>query len=94
KDLPPELKKKIQDFFVNYGKGADAAREKQALATLTYQGFRVSTDAQLVPIRQIELAKEKAKIESDSTLAAADKEKKLVDVSRRLAELDRASSTQ
>ncbi|ABF07660.1 phosphonate transport system substrate-binding protein [Cupriavidus metallidurans] len=94
KDLPPELKKKIQDFFVNYGKGADAAREKQALATLTYQGFRVSTDAQLVPIRQIELAKEKAKIESDSTLAAADKEKKLADVSRRLAELDRASSTQ
>ncbi|AVA32902.1 phosphonate ABC transporter substrate-binding protein [Cupriavidus metallidurans] len=93
KDLPPELKKKIQDFFVNYGKGADAAREKQALATLTYQGFRVSTDAQLVPIRQIELAKEKAKIESDSTLAAADKEKKLADVSRRLAELDRASST-
>jgi phosphonate transport system substrate-binding protein len=94
KDLPPELKKKIQDFFVNYGKGADAAREKQALATLTYQGFRVSTDAQLVPIRQIELAKEKAKIESDSTLAAADKEKKLADVSRRLAELDRTSSTQ
>ena len=94
KDLPPELKKKIQDFFVNYGKGADAAREKQALATLTYQGFRVSTDAQLVPIRQIELAKEKAKIESDITLAAADKEKKLADVSRRLAELDRASSTQ
>jgi len=94
KDLPPELKKKIQNFFVNYGKGADAAREKQALATLTYQGFRVSSDAQLVPIRQIELAKEKAKIESDTTLAAADKEKKLADVSRRLAELDRPTSAQ
>jgi len=94
KDLPPELKKKIQNFFVNYGKGADAAREKQALATLTYQGFRASSDAQLVPIRQIELAKEKAKIESDSTLAAADKEKKLADVSRRLAELDRTTSAQ
>jgi len=94
KDLPPELKKKIQAFFVNYGKGADAAREKQALATLTYQGFRASSDAQLVPIRQIELAKEKAKIESDTTLAAADKEKKLADVSRRLAELDHATSAQ
>ena len=94
KDLSPEMKKKIQTFFVNYGKGTDAAREKQTLAALTYQGFRVSSDAQLVPIRQIELAKEKAKIESDSTLAAADKEKKLADVSRRLAELDRAVSTQ
>ncbi|MBO4123235.1 phosphonate ABC transporter substrate-binding protein [Cupriavidus gilardii] len=94
KDLPAEMKKKIQTFFVNYGKGADAAREKQVLATLTYQGFRPSTDAQLVPIRQIELAKEKARIETDGTLAAADKEKRLADVSRRLAELDKAVSTQ
>lgn len=94
KDLPADLKKKIQTFFVNYGKGADAAREKQVLATLTYQGFRPSSDAQLVPIRQIELAKEKAHIESDGTLGAADKEKRLADVSRRLAELDKAVSAQ
>ncbi|ALD93069.1 phosphonate ABC transporter substrate-binding protein [Cupriavidus gilardii] len=94
KDLPADLKKKIQTFFVNYGKGADAAREKQVLATLTYQGFRPSSDAQLVPIRQIELAKEKARIESDGTLGAADKEKRLADVSRRLAELDKAVSAQ
>lgn len=94
KDLSPELKKKIQDFFVNYGKGADAAREKQVLAALTYQGFRTSSDAQLLPIRQIELAKQKAKIETDTTLAAADKEKQLADVSRRLAEIDKAISTQ
>lgn len=94
KDLSPEMKEKIKTFFVNYGKGADAAREKQILATLTYQGFRPSTDAQLVPIRQIELAKEKARIESDGTMAAADKEKRLADVSRRLAELDKAVSTQ
>ena len=94
KDLPADIKKKVQTFFVNYGKGADAAREKQVLATLTYQGFRASSDAQLVPIRQLELAKEKARIETDGTLAAADKEKRLADVSRRLAELDKAASTQ
>ncbi|RZT42808.1 phosphonate ABC transporter substrate-binding protein [Cupriavidus agavae] len=94
KDLSPELKKKIQTFFVNYGKGADAVREKQVLATLTYQGFRPSSDAQLVPIRQIELAREKTRIESDTTLADADKEKKLADVTRRLAELDKSVSTQ
>ncbi len=95
KDLPAEAtKKKIADFFVNYGKGADAAREKQILTTLTYQGFRVSSDAQLLPIRQIELAKQKSKIETDTTLAAADKEKQLADVSRRLAEIDKAISAQ
>ena len=94
KDLPAETKKKIQDFFVNYGKGADAAREKQVLTTLTYQGFRVSSDAQLLPIRQIELAKQKSKIETDTTLTAADKEKQLADVSRRLAEIDKAISAQ
>lgn len=93
KDLSPEMKKKIQTFFVNYGKGANAAREKETLAALTYQGFRPSSDAQLVPIRQIELAKEKARIETDTTLAATDKEKKLADVTRRLADLDKAAAT-
>ncbi|MWL86559.1 MULTISPECIES: phosphonate ABC transporter substrate-binding protein [unclassified Cupriavidus] len=92
KDLTPEMKKKIQTFFVNYGKGADAAREKQILTTLTYQGFRASSDAQLVPIRQIELAREKSRIESDTTLADADKEKKLADLTRRLADLDKAAA--
>lgn len=92
KDLPADLKTRIKTFFVNYGKGADAEREKQVLAKLTYQGFRPSSDAQLVPIRQIELAKEKQKIETDTTLAAADKEKRLADVARRLAELDKAAA--
>ncbi len=92
KDLPADVKAKVKAFFVSYGKGADAAREKENLAKLTYQGFRPSTDAQLVPIRQIELAKEKSKIETDTTLAAADKEKRLADVGRRLAELDKIAA--
>ncbi|TXI90612.1 MULTISPECIES: phosphonate ABC transporter substrate-binding protein [unclassified Cupriavidus] len=93
KDLPAETKTKIKTFFVNYGKGSNAAREKENLSRLTYQGFRASSDAQLVPIRQIELAKEKQKIETDATLAAADKEKQLADVSRRLADLDKIASS-
>jgi len=96
KDLPADTKAKIRDFFVSYGKNPDAtiaAREKQALATLTYQGFRASSDAQLVPIRQLELAKEKQKLEADSTLAAADKQARLADVSKRLAELDKTTAS-
>lgn len=93
KDLPADVKAKVKTFFVNYGKGTDAAREKENLAKLTYQGFRTSNDAQLVPIRQIELAREKTKIETDTTLAAADKEKRLADLSSKLAELDKIAAS-
>ncbi|MOA45149.1 ABC transporter, phosphonate, periplasmic substrate-binding protein [compost metagenome] len=86
-DLPADLKAKIRDFFLNYGKGKDAAREMANLKALTYQGFRASDNLQLVPIRQIELAREKAKVEADSTLGQAEKQKLLSDLDGRLASL-------
>jgi len=86
-DLPADLKAKIRDFFLNYGKGKDAAREMANLKALTYQGFRASDNQQLVPIRQIELAREKAKVEADSTLGQAEKQKLLSDLDGRLASL-------
>ncbi|MFF7396037.1 phosphonate ABC transporter substrate-binding protein [Achromobacter sp. NPDC008082] len=86
-DLPADLKGRIRDFFVNYGKGKDAEREMANLKALTYQGFRPSDNQQLVPIRQIELAREKAKVEADSTLGQADKQKQLADIDSKLASL-------
>ena len=86
-DLPADLKAKIRDFFLNYGKGKDAAREMANLKALTYQGFRASDNLQLVPIRQIELAREKAKVEADSTLGQAEKQKLLSNLDGRLASL-------
>jgi len=86
-DLPADLKGRIRDFFVNYGKGKDAEREMANLKALTYQGFRASDNQQLVPIRQIELAREKAKVEADSTLGQADKQKQLADIDSKLASL-------
>ena len=77
KDLPADLKVRIRDFFVNYGKGKDAERELANLKALTYKGFRASDDQQLVPIRQIELARAKAKVEADTTLGQAEKQKQL-----------------
>lgn len=86
-DLPADLKGRIRDFFVNYGKGKDAQREMANLKALTYQGFRASDNQQLVPIRQIELAREKAKVESDTTLGQAEKQQQLVDLDKKLAGL-------
>ena len=94
-DLPPELKTKIRDFFVNYGKGKDAERELANLKALTYKGFRASDNQQLVPIRQIELAREKAKIEADATLGQAEKQKQLSELDSKLASLGQpAAATQ
>ena len=46
-----------------------------------------SDNSQLVPIRQIELVRERTKIENDANLAAEEKTKRLQDIEARLAEL-------
>ncbi|HCW19871.1 MAG TPA: phosphonate ABC transporter substrate-binding protein, partial [Achromobacter sp.] len=62
------------------------------LKALTYQGFRPSDNQQLVPIRQIELAREKAKIEADTTLGQAEKQKQLTELDGKLASLGQPAS--
>lgn len=87
KDLPADLKKKIQDFVVGYGK---TEREKEILKNMyRLAGFRVSTDAQLLPIRQLELFKERKKFEGDANLGEAERKQKLADIDGKLAELAR-----
>lgn len=86
KDLDADTKKKVRDFMLGYGRDA---REKQVLANLTYSGFRASTNAQLIPIRQIELARERGKIEGDANMAADEKSRKLKEIDTRIAELGR-----
>jgi phosphonate transport system substrate-binding protein len=41
----------------------------------------------LIPIRQLELFKDRNKIDADASLAAADKQSKLADIDRQLAAL-------
>lgn len=85
KDLPADLKKKIQDFVVGYGKDE---REKEILKNLyRLKGFKASTDAQLLPIRQLELFKERGKYENDPNMAEADKKTKLAEIDAKLADL-------
>jgi len=84
KDLDDGTKKQIRDFLLAYGKDA---REKGILANIEYSGFRASSNAQLVPIRQIELARARTAAEADTTLAADDKARKLAEIDAKLAEL-------
>ena len=88
KDLSPELKKKVRDFVLAYGTGADAARERAIMLKITTAGFQASDDRQLLPIRQLELFKDKTKIENDTAMSAADKTAKLEEINRKLAQLN------
>ncbi|MDR2161541.1 MAG: phosphonate ABC transporter substrate-binding protein [Desulfovibrio sp.] len=89
KDLPEETKNKLRDFFLTYGQqGAEAAREQEILKELQWSRFKPSSNDQLLPIRQLELFKERSRIEADTSLSSADKEKKLRDLDGRLADLN------
>ena len=83
KDLPQATKDKLRNFFVNYGK--TDAHEKTVMANITgYSGFDASSDAQLVPIREIALFQQKEKIESDAHLSDADKKTQLAALEQQL----------
>lgn len=84
KDLDPAVKAKIRDFVLNYGKS-----DPQELAVLkniyNYGGFRASSNEQLKPIRQLELYRDRKKVEGDEHLTAAEKSKALADIDQKLA---------
>ncbi len=85
KDLSSDLKKKIQDFVTGYGKND---REKEILKNMyRLAGFKASTDAQLIPIRQLELFKDRKKFESDENMSVAEKKAKFEEIDAKLAAL-------
>ena len=85
KDLPDDVKAKVKAFIVGYGKDD---REKAVLKGMQQiAGFRESSNAQLIPIRQLELAKDRAKAVTDTTLSDVEREVKLRDIDAKLAEL-------
>jgi len=85
KDLPDDVKAKVKKFITTYGKDE---REKNILKGMQQiAGFKESSNAQLIPIRQLELAKDRSKAETDTTLSAAEKATKLKEIDGKLAEL-------
>jgi phosphonate transport system substrate-binding protein len=89
KDLPADTKAKIRKFITTYGKDQ---REKDILKGMQQiAGFRESSDAQLIPIRQLEYAKDRAKIAGDTTLSDTEKAQKTRDIDAKLAELAKQS---
>ncbi|MEG3012511.1 MAG: PhnD/SsuA/transferrin family substrate-binding protein, partial [Pseudomonas sp.] len=89
KALTDSEKTKIRDFFANYG---DTEAEKAVLKNMQLGKFLASNDDQLLPIRQLELFKQRTTISADSKLAEADKAKKLAQIDADLATLQQRLS--
>jgi len=88
KDLPEATKKNLREFFYNYGKGGQ--KEKDNLMQLSkLSAFKPSSNAQLIPIRQLELFKDRNKFEADTAMPAADKQMKIAEIDKKLAELSK-----
>ena len=68
--------------MTGYGKDD---REKEVLKNMyRLAGFKASTDAQLIPIRQLELAKDRKKIEDDANLSAGDRQTRIAEIDAKL----------
>lgn len=92
RDLDPALKAKVRDFFLSYGTdrpGADVAHERKVLADLGGWGtFIASSNAQLLPVRQVAAFREKLVAEASTTMTADEKAAKIKDIDARLVALD------
>lgn len=87
KDLPEATKAKIKNFLFTYGK--TDPREKEVLTKISkLSGFKPSSNAQLLPIRQLDLFGKRNKIESDTALNESDKMAKLAEIDKLLAALN------
>lgn len=91
KELPPSLKEQIRAFFLAYGQ---TPAQREVVQRLKWSGFRPSDDRQLIPIRELELAKKRAEVEGDDTLSAADKAKAIADIDAQLARLKASAAAQ
>ena len=92
KNLPDDQKAKVKAFFLTYGTdrpGADVAHERKVLADLgNWGGFIPSSNAQLLPVRQVAAFRERLAAEANTTMSAADKAQKLAEIDARLKDLD------
>ncbi|HFF5996720.1 phosphonate ABC transporter substrate-binding protein [Pseudomonas aeruginosa] len=85
-NLSDEQKNKLRDFFFKYGANAE---QKKVLADLQWSKFQPSDDDQLLPIRQLELFKQRTDVANNANLGAEEKATKLKALDEELAKLEK-----
>ncbi len=92
KDLDDNSKAKIMTFFMTYGRQGtpdEVKAEREILKALGWAPFKPSSDAQLYPIRILEISKSINKVKADDTMAKADKDAKLKELEAQKAEFEK-----
>ena len=90
KDLPKEWKSKIKGFFLAYGRiGANKDKELAVLKEMSsgWAPFQDSSNHQLLPIMEINYAKDRMKIQNNDAIAAEAKATKVAEIDKQLGEL-------
>ena len=88
KDLSDDTKARIKSFFLSYGRLGDNTKEElEILAGLQLAPFKDSSDAQLYPIRQLQLFRDRTKIQNDERLSAKDRADKVAVIDAELQRL-------
>ena len=87
KDLDAGVKAKLKGFLLAYGQ---TDSDKAVLKNIyNYSGFKESSNEQLVPIRQLELFKDRRKVENDEQYSAEEKAKLIAEIDKKLAALNK-----
>ncbi|SDX31218.1 phosphonate transport system substrate-binding protein [Pseudomonas syringae] len=84
KALSGENKARIREFFASYG---NTDEEKTVLKNMQLGKFLTSSDDQLLPIRQLELFKQRTEVAASTTLDAQEKANRLKDIDASLNKL-------
>lgn len=87
RDLPQATKDKLRTFFDHYAQ-KDPHEQQVINAISGYSGFADSSDAQLVPIRQMALFQKKQQIQNNANLDDADKKAQVAALDQKIAALD------
>lgn len=87
KDLPEATKARIRGFFYAYGH-SDPVEKEKLMKLSKLAGFKESSDRQLIPVRQLELFREKTRLEANAGMSDAEKQGKLAEINKKLAELN------
>lgn len=85
KNLPEELKAELREFFYAYG---ETEAQRELIEPLQWARFDESDNDQLLPIRQLELFKERAQVAEDDSLSEEERERQLAEFDAQLEELN------
>jgi phosphonate transport system substrate-binding protein len=89
-DLDDATKGKLYRFFMSYGRMGtpqEVAKARKVMAALQWAPFKPSSNAQLLPIRQIEINKQILKIKADGKMPEAEKSAKIAALRKKDSEI-------